>query len=215
LKFFATLFGGPAPARPAAPNSSLGDSGHSQSSAGSSSLSVSTHSNRRELLRVVLRDTLRRGGIPADWITAEVMASMSRQRTPGVFWRLMIRHWDERLPNHCVALQNALITRLHMFDPLAEEWLTGISWQFVLADESHCPALPHPGAWTAVPRDAAAPAEAAAMDSGDVIAGPVSIRTHSGDTKADLERLMSVMDAQYHRDESTARGYAQTQPAKL
>lgn len=181
----------------------------------SSQLNVSSHGNRRELLRVVLRDAMRRNGIPTEWITAETVTAMSRNREPGVLWRLSIKHWDERLPSHLVAIQNALITRLHTFDPMAQEWLIGIAWQFALPDESVCPPMPHPGSWTSAPRAAEA-AQAAAQNSGDVIAGPVSIESPSGDVKADLERLMSAMDAQYQgNDAGSAHGYAATEPAKL
>jgi hypothetical protein len=211
-----SIFGGGAARKPAKRSSDFQASAQ-PSSAGpnSSQMNVSSQGNRRELLRVVLRDTLRRNGIPTEWITAETITAMSRTREPGVLWRLTIKHWDERLPNHLVAIQNALITRLYAFDPMAQDWLTGIAWQFALADESVCPPMPHPGSWTAAPRAAEA-VPAAAQNSGDVIAGPVSIESPSGDVKADLERLMSVMDAQYHGSETAAgRGYAATEPAKL
>src|SRR5665647_147344 len=106
---------------------------------------------RRELLRVVLRNTLNRHGIPTTWIGAEMLLATSRGREPGIHWRLMIRHWDPRLLAHMVALQNALIVRVLAFDPLAANWLMGISWQFSLPDESLCPPMPHPGIWTSDP----------------------------------------------------------------
>lgn len=209
-----SIFGGGAARKRAKPASEFQTSGQPASGHSTSQLNVNSQGNRRELLRVVLRDTMRRNGIPAEWITAETLTAMSRTREPGIYWRLSIKHWDERLPNHLVAIQNALITRLHAFDPMAQDWLTGISWQFALADESACPAMPHPGSWTAEPRPAEQ-AAAAAQTSGDVIAGPVSIESPSGDVKADLERLMSVMDAQYHNESANSRGYAATEPAKL
>jgi hypothetical protein len=210
-----SIFGGGA-RKPAKRSTDFQPSAQPSSAApNSSQLNVSSHGNRRELLRVVLRDTMRRNGIPTEWITAETITAMSRNREPGVLWRLSVKHWDERLPGHLVAIQNALITRLHAFDPMAQEWLIGIAWQFSVPDESVCPPMPHPGSWTSAPRAAEA-AAAPAQSSGDVIAGPVSINAPTGDAKADLERLMSVMDAQYTGNEaSAARGYAATEPAKL
>ncbi|HVZ43527.1 MAG TPA: hypothetical protein VHA82_06930 [Ramlibacter sp.] len=172
---------------------------------------------RRELLKVVLRDTLRRQGIPAEWVAAEVFTATSRSRNDsGLHWRLVLRHWDARLPNHLVALQNALVARALAIDPMAHEWLMGVSWQFALQDESQCPALPHPGSWTSTPREQAVvpqpvPQEAAA--SGDVIAGPVSVEKHSSDVKADLERLMSELDAQYQNGPQPS--FAKTEPSSL
>lgn len=135
---------------------------------------------RRELLRSVLRKTLNRHGIPSTWLGAEMLIATSRGRETGLHWRLLIKHWDPRLLNHTIALQNALITRLISFDPLATEWLMGISWQFALATEAQCPPLPQAGYWTAEPRAAVPEPEPVAPvsgGSGDVIAGPVRIGT--------------------------------------
>jgi hypothetical protein len=221
MNMFAKLFGSRAPNKPAkaAANSSQVHSelrsGHSSNSQAHAPQAHS-QSDRRELLRVVLRDTLRRHGIPAEWITAEMATMTSRNGDRGIYWRLSIRHWDARLPVYCVAIQKALISKLHSFDPVAEDWLVGISWQYMLEDESACPPLPHPGMWTAMPKAAAQEApqqEAAAAPAADVIAGPVSLESHSGDVKADLERLMSVLDEQYRQADTNP--YAKTEPAKL
>src|SRR4029079_10467976 len=75
-------------------------------------------SARRELLGLVLRHTLTRQGIPAAWLSPELLLSTSRSREPGIHLRLLIRHWDPRLLVHAVALQNALIVRLLASDPL-------------------------------------------------------------------------------------------------
>lgn len=180
---------------------------------------------RRELLRVVLRNTLNRHGIPTAWIGAEMLLATSRGREPGIHWRLVIKHWDPRLLTHAVALQNALIVRVLAFDPLAAGWLMGISWQFSLADESVCPPMPHPGIWTSEARVEKAPSEAAepAGGSGDVIAGPVRIADPTpevdpeADVKADLERLFAVRDAEIQlNSERQAAGPAdKTQPMYL
>jgi hypothetical protein len=187
---------------------------------------ASDSSTRRELLRVVLRNTLSRHGIPTTWISAEMLMATSRGREPGIHWRLVIRHWDPRLLTHAVALQNALIVRVLAFDPLAAQWLMGISWQFNLPDESLCPPLPHPGTWTSAPRPAEdresdAPAQPAG-GSGDVIAGPVRIpgapRPQTGieddEVRADLERLFAVRDAELALHSSRTSSDA-TQPMYL
>ena len=180
---------------------------------------------RRELLRVVLRNTLNRHGIPTAWIGAEMLLATSRGREPGIHWRLVIKHWDPRLLTHAVALQNALIVRVLAFDPLAAGWLMGISWQFSLADESVCPPMPHPGIWTSEAREQEAESGAAepAGGSGDVIAGPVRIADPApavdpeADVKADLERLFAVRDAEIKlNSQRQAAGHAdKTQPMYL
>src|SRR5438105_2630013 len=109
--------------------------------------SLFNRTNRRDLLRVVLRDTLQRHGIPTDWISAELLASTLVNGEHGLHWRLHLKHWDPRLLTHGVALQHSLIERVVALEPTAPEWLTGISWQFALEDESACPAMPLPRTW--------------------------------------------------------------------
>lgn len=196
----------------------------------SSRSAASDSSTRRELLRVVLRNTLNRHGIPTTWIGAEMLLATSRNREPGLHWRLLVRHWDPRLLAHMVALQNALIVRVLAFDPLAAQWLMGISWQFNLPDESLCPPMPHPGTWTSEPRqpEAPQPAQAQPASYGDVIAGPVRIDTppqppltEDEEVKADLQRLFAIRDAELELNaqrtgtDATQPMYLRTEPQPL
>jgi hypothetical protein len=104
---------------------------------------------RQDLLRVVLRDTLLAYGIPAEWITAELLTVNSRTRGPGIHWRLQMRHWDAGLVVHAPALEEILVERVTDVDIWAPSWLRGVSWQFVLPPGSPCPPMPVRGAWTA------------------------------------------------------------------
>ena len=106
------------------------------------------NSARRELLRLVLGDTLNRAGIPTAWIDADLLGATSRGRTPGIHVRLLLKHWDPRLIVHGIAFEHAFKKRVLTLDPAADQWLLGISWQFSLDDESACPPMPHPGIWT-------------------------------------------------------------------
>jgi hypothetical protein len=184
--------------------------------------------SRRELLRVVLRDTLNRHGIPSAWLDAEVLVSTSRGGERGIHWRLVVKHPDPRLQNCVVALQNALIKRLMTFDPLASAWLTGMSWQYALADDATHAAMPHPSTWKDPARLPVA--EVAAIPSGDVISGPggaapaqVSSPLDSTEIRADLEHLFAVRDADFRRhgtregagEDATQPMFLGTEPAKL
>jgi hypothetical protein len=176
-------------------------------SSGQASNAAARHSTRCELLRVVLRDTLNRQGIPASWLGTQTLVSTSRSGVQGIHWRLLVRHWDARLLTHSMALQQQLLKRVLTLDPLAASWLTGISWQFALPDESVCPGMPHPGAWTAAPPKAAPAARAApAEPTMDVIAGPVRIsdpgrskQDAEADARVELERLLAVREPDYLR----------------
>lgn len=181
---------------------------------------ASSVGNRREMLRLVLRDTLTRHGIPASWIVAEILNVTSRQREPGLHWRLVIRHWDPRLLPHLIAFQQSLIKRVTAFDPMASGWLMGMSWQFQLDDESMCPEMPHAGFWTADPPKAPV-AAAAPMPSGDVISGPVTIgqepQSAEASARADLEKLFAIRDAHLreHAEGSERPAFDATQPISL
>ena len=140
------------------------------------------NSSRRELLRLVLRDTLNRTGIPTSWIGTDLLAATSRGREPGIHVRLLLKHWDPRLMLHGIAFENLFKKRVLILDPLAAHWLLGISWQFSLADEGGCPAMPHPGIWTSsIPDAALAAAELAAQpampssDPADLLGGSIVI----------------------------------------
>ncbi|HXE49917.1 MAG TPA: hypothetical protein VN663_16160 [Ramlibacter sp.] len=183
---------------------------HSQLSPPTTSLQsksspASPISHRRELLGVVLRDTLARQGIPAAWLSPEMLLSTSRSREPGLHLRLIIKHWDSRLLVHAVALQNALIIRLLASDPLASDWLMGISWQFALPDEGACPPMPHPGSWTANPEATQrAPEVERSEDS-----------QSSADVRSDLERLFAARDAELEMNAQRLGGTDATQPMFL
>ena len=222
MSFLSSLFGFTrAPARPpghSQPHSQLA-SGYSMQQGANP---ASQNTTRRELLRVVLRDTLNRHGIPAAWIGADMLVATSRNRESGIHWRITIKHWDPRLMLHSVAFQQALIKRLMTFDPMAANWLMGISWQIALADESECPPMPHPASWTSHREDdPTSPAPLPVSPSGDVIAGPVLIPDEDPEaaaTRADLESLMALRDADFrqHADgDERQRGFEATQPAKL
>ena len=228
MGFLSSLFNfsrKPAKATHSRPHSQLA-SGYSMQHASASG--QSTNSTRRELLRVVLRDTLNRHGIPAAWVGAETLMATSRHHETGIHWRILVKHWDPRLMVHGVAFQQALIKRVMTFDPMAANWLMGISWQYALPDESICPPMPHPGIWTMEPheKNVTAPSPLAPGGSGDVIEGPVRIADAQAEaaaqTRADLERLMALREADFrsHTDGDDAGGegartFPATEPAKL
>ena len=131
------------------------------------------NASRRELLRLVLRDTLNRTGIPTSWIGADLLAATSRGRAPGIHVRLLLKHWDPRLMLHAIAFEQAFCKRLMTLDPASDDWLLGLSWQFSLADESNCPAMPHPGIWTSnVPAEVPVTGDALALPSASSSGAP-------------------------------------------
>jgi hypothetical protein len=97
---------------------------------------------RRELIRVALRYTLARHGIPSAWLESQLMLIKKAGRDPGIHVRLLIRHLDPRLLSHGLAFQRSLIKRINTFDPKSMGWLNGVSWQFALAEAAVVADLP-------------------------------------------------------------------------
>ena len=151
---------------------------------------------RRELLRVVVRDTLVKHGIPSSWVQPEMLVSTGGGREPGMHLRLLIKHWDPRLLEHGVAFEKSFNRRVELFDPMAPNWLTGVSWQFALIDPSPCPEMPDPATWTMPP--AAAPKQRP-----EAAAAPVPSKA---DRKAELDRVMAAGDAK-----AGGKGFEDTQ----
>lgn len=106
---------------------------------------------RRELLRIVLRDTLQSSGIPAAWVGAEALAVAGDAGQGSVQVHLLLRHWEPRVLIHAHALQESFRQNVLALDPQAAQWLTGISWQLALPDASVCPPLPPASSWTGQP----------------------------------------------------------------
>lgn len=179
--------------------------------------STSQSTVRKDLLRVALRETLARNGIPAGWVSAEMLRTNSTRREPGMHVRLQLRHWDPRLMLHGVGLEQDFMNRLLALDPQAQAWMTGFSWQFALEDASACPALPHPGSWTqppAAPASEPAPVAATTRPAG-IIEGPALMPKPMEEVRADLERLLAVRDQDLKRNGDGGDHFAPTRPASL
>ncbi|MCC2632889.1 MAG: hypothetical protein K0S48_775 [Ramlibacter sp.] len=176
----------------------------------------SPHGVRKDLLRLVLRETLHRNGIPAAWLSADLLRTTTTRREEGIHVRFLVREWEPRLMLHGVAFEKECLQRLLLLDPLAGNWLMGFSWQFVLRDASACPPMPHAGSWTAAPPSDPQPRPVPApQQSGDVIEGPVFIPQAQDDVRGDLERLLALRDEDMKRHDGRRDMYAPTRPATL
>lgn len=179
--------------------------------------SGSQHALRKDLLRVALRETLSRNGIPSGWVSAEMLRTSSTKREPGMHVRFLLQHWDPRLMLHGVALQQDFMNRLLALDPHAQAWMAGFSWQFALEDDSLCPGLPHPGSWTAPAVGAASepmPIAPTTRPAG-IIEGPAMLPKPMEEVRADLERLLAVRDQEPRRNGDGGDHFAPTRPASL
>ena len=119
-------------------------------------LDGSEAATRDQLVQVLLRDLVRKSGIPPGWVQCQTQLINSRSRGKGIYVRLVVRHWDERLMKYAFAFQKALLKDIVQFEPAAASWLQGVSWQFEVAASCPLTELPGPQFWQAPAVSAAA-----------------------------------------------------------
>lgn len=98
---------------------------------------------RGQLVQIMMRDLMRKNGIPPGWIQCQIQVISSRSKGPGIYVRLIVMQWDERLMKYAFAFQKALQTEIVQFEPQATTWLRGIAWQLEVAGS--CPLTELPG----------------------------------------------------------------------
>ena len=130
---------------------------------------------RRELVQVVLRDTMRRHGIPSDWIECRILSVQSTTRGSGMHVLLAIKQGEDRLATYVHAFQNSFLQELVRLEPRAIDWIFSISWQFEGKGEGQS-AMPDPASWNGgAGKDAPPPGPPAAAD--DERSGPDTVTT--------------------------------------
>ena len=159
----------------------------------------SANALRRQLVQVLLRDSMRRHGIPPNWLDCQMLLVSSKSRGEGMYLRILMKQWDIRLLTYAVAFQKSLLLDITRFEPQASQWLYGISWQLDASDNS-CPypELPDRSVWDEHPPKLNANSE----------------------RKQDLERMFAVRDVDMlvRGAEAAAHpvgAYAPTEPQRL
>jgi hypothetical protein len=184
----------------------------------------SDNATRRQLVQMMLRDGLRKHGIPPGWVECRILVVNSRSRGQGLYLNLVMRHWDMLLLTYAHAFQQQLLSAITEFEPQASVWLHGISWELDVDDT--CPYLdmPDPSIWVDIlASDAPAPRAARAKVSATakpvaapefipmpvlapVVAAPAPVQAaapapaaaisqEDADVLADLERMFAIRDA--------------------
>lgn len=104
---------------------------------------------QRELIRVVLKATLRQHGIPTGWIGSEV--AVIARRSGGkktLYVHLIVLHWNQALMNFAPEFQSQLLLALDQFEPDVDHSSYIVSWRF--SPDCGCPytRLPDPLFWS-------------------------------------------------------------------
>ena len=135
--------------------------------------------SRRELVHVVLRDTMRKHGIPSDWIECRVLSVASENRVSGVHVQFIVRNGEDRLIKYVHAFQNSFRAELAKYDPRAD-WLLSVSWQFEGSSGHH--ELDTASAW-------------ASTDGGPGAPEPSDEPVEDDDVMQDVKALLAIRDA--------------------
>ena len=120
---------------------------------------------QRELVRVVLKDTLRQHGIPSSWIGCEVtvlsrrvvaaagvVTTSNAKQAPvtreTLFVHLIVMKWNDALVRFAPAFQQQLMLALDRFEPAVDHSNYAVSWRF--SPQSGCPytQMPDPLFWS-------------------------------------------------------------------
>lgn len=147
----------------------------------------SKNAPRRELVQVVLRDTMRRHGIPSDWIECRILSVESSSRGTGMHVQFVVRSGDDRLITYVHAFQSSFMQELEKFEPKAADWIFSLSWQFEGKPVPTHAAMPEPAVWGG----AKAPAAAAAQVKRASMPAP----GQDADLEKDLKALFAIRDA--------------------
>jgi hypothetical protein len=92
--------------------------------------SGSRNAPRRELVHMVLRDTMRKHGIPSDWMDCRVLSMVNHANVSGMHVQFILRGGDDRLMDYIHAFQDSFWIELDKYDRFARQWLLSLSWQF-------------------------------------------------------------------------------------
>jgi hypothetical protein len=159
---------------------------------------------RRELVQVMLRDTMRKHGIPSDWIECRVLSAVTRTGRRGLHVNFVVLQAHEQLLPYVFAFQDSFERELSRFEPRWRDWLMSLGWEFTgfkhaempdATNWSHGVRMPEPLPGGAMPARAvpepvepepepheSEPAEAESARSDDEI-------------QQDLEALFAIRDA--------------------
>ncbi len=154
---------------------------------GPHSLSSSGTAPRRELVHVVLRDTMRRHGIPSDWIDCRVLPVGSRSKAAGMHVTFIVRGGHDRMLAFVPAFQTSFWGAMQDFEPRVRDWLLSLSWQFE-GIGSPGATMPDPASRAAVPGSA------------------------DDDLQQDLKALFAIRDAALRTEAEAMPDFQPTQP---
>lgn len=155
---------------------------------------ASWSARRRELVQMVLRDTMRQHGIPSDWMDCVILSVVNGEAATGMHVHLVVKKGHDRLLPYVPAFQESVMNAIRGFEPRASDWLMSLCWQFdgMKADGF---AMPSPSTWaTSGPQ----PLGTHVGLPGQTKPGPVT--QAESEMEQDLRALLAIRDAAIRSD---------------
>jgi len=156
---------------------------------------------RRDLLRLVLRDTLTSSGIPAGWLAAVIVHTQQQDGTMAFQIRMLVHCVEPELLQQLCAIQQHAEQRLLEIEPNARQWFAGFLWKLSPPSAQPPAALPGPSYWSKLVK---------AMRARDIAAGRV--KPTREELEQELERTRAELGA---RDFEATEPFDPSQPAPL
>ena len=152
---------------------------------------ASRNAPRRELVQVVLRDTMRKHGIPSDWIECRILSAVTRSGRAGLHVNFVVRQAHDRLLTYVFAFQDSFERELARFEPRARDWLLSLGWEF---EGFNAAEMPDPRAWV---HSGPAPLGAAGGPAYGASLPPLEMEGPKADedVERDLKALFAIRDA--------------------
>jgi hypothetical protein len=113
-----------------------------------SSSSISSNDVRVELVRAVLKDTMRAQGLPSDWLRCEVHSLSGAKANGPLHIRIIMTKWSGTLLKYTMAMERLILTGLDRYDPAVDHSGYSVSWQFSKDCQCPFPTMPAPETWS-------------------------------------------------------------------
>lgn len=158
----------------------------------------SRNAPRRELVQVILRDAMRKHGIPSDWIECRMLSSVNKVGRQGLHVNFVVKQAHDRLLAYVFAFQDSFERELQRYEPRARDWLLSIGWEFVGFNAAE---MPDPRTWAqSGPAPLTAMPAFAHQDKSDSAFAPTGDPEEEPpksdeDVQRDLQALFAIRDA--------------------
>ncbi|MES2938756.1 MAG: hypothetical protein V4864_13805 [Pseudomonadota bacterium] len=157
---------------------------------------------RRELVQVVLRETVRQHGIPSDWIDCRVLSVVGSAASSGVHVTFIVRQGEDTLLTYVHAFEESFVRKMREFEPGALNWILSLSWQFSGDAPAGRNAMPDPGVWSQ------------AGSAGDDAPDTTPAQQEDDELQQDLKALFAIRDAVLQQPGPAAADRVDFQPTQ-